>query len=506
MTNFVSATGVAGAATLTGVAVSGTNRVLYAFVSQDVNTDINYTSVVFNTSETMTFLFEEFNAGMYQAVYRLINPSVATASIVVTGGGAGASTNIVSLCVDDAHQTAPEPTLVAGTHSEESAASTAFSGLTITTATGDLLVSSITVNNRNVNFATASGTGQTEHVDIGNAGLGCALSTSTGTGAGVQPVWGTWGSSVATHIAFPILSAAGGTPAPVITDVDEDNTITLEQANVEIDGTDFDDNVVEIRQGGFDYTPSVDSNTATAIVFDMAAVGATGPVTAPHAGSATVAVINVDLQEDTQAVTISNRSGANTLLIGTPNADPDLRLDSTTDAVAGDYVMWFGVVGGAIGDVTVNDDLTFEVTAGVTSFDFQIWDSGDGTWGDAATQTIEVVDEVPDAFSFSDATNQPLSTVVTSDSVVPAGYDSAAISVAGTAGTPEYSINNGAFTAAAGTITAGDGVRVRGTSSGSNSTGLTVVLTIGGVSDTFTITTLALSSGTSKYMSMMGVG
>jgi hypothetical protein len=293
-----------------------------------------------------------------------------------------------------------------------------------------------------------------------------------------------------------------GGGGPTITDVDEDNTITLEQANVEIDGTDFDDNVVEIRQDGFDYVPSVDSANATAIVFDMTAVGTTGPVTAPHAGSATVAVINVDLSEDTQAITISDRSGSNTLLIGTPNADPDLRLDSTADAVAGDYVMWFNVVGGAIGDVTVNDDLTFDVAEGVTSFDFQIWDSGDGTWGDAATQTIEVVDEVPDAFSFVDATNAPLTTVITSDAVVPTGYDTADISVTG----GEYSINGGAFTASAGTVVAGDSIRARGTSSGSNSTTVNVAVTIGGVSDTFSITTLAASSGTSKYMTLLGVG
>jgi hypothetical protein len=189
------------------------------------------------------------------------------------------------------------------------------------------------------------------------------------------------------HLIEVIEGDVGPAP-PTITDVDEDNTVTLEQANVEIDGTDFDDNVVEVRQGGFDYVPSVDSASATAIVFDMIAVGATGPVSAPHAGAATVAVINADLQEDTQAITISNRSGANTLLIGTPNADAGLRLDSTADAVAGDFVMWFNVQGGVIGDVTVNDDLTFDVAEAVTAFDFQIWDSGDGTWGDAATQTI----------------------------------------------------------------------------------------------------------------------
>lgn len=63
----------------------------------------------------------------------------------------------------------------------------------------------------------------------------------------------------------------------------------------------------------------------------------------------------------------------------------------------------------------------------------------------------------------------------------------ATISVSG----GEYSINNGAYTAVAGTITNGQTVKVRHTSSASNSTTTNTVLTIGGVSNTFTSTTSA---------------
>lgn len=97
-------------------------------------------------------------------------------------------------------------------------------------------------------------------------------------------------------------------------------------------------------------------------------------------------------------------------------------------------------------------------------------------------------DTTPDAFSFTDATGAALSTVYTSAAIMVTGIDAAsAITVTG--GT--YSINGGAFTSDAGTVNNNDTVRARGTSSGSYSTAVNVAVTIGGVSDTFTITTQA---------------
>jgi len=87
---------------------------------------------------------------------------------------------------------------------------------------------------------------------------------------------------------------------------------------------------------------------------------------------------------------------------------------------------------------------------------------------------------------------------VTSNTITVSGINAAApISIAG--GT--YSVNGGAYTSAAGTVTNGATVSVRATSSSSNSTTVNATLTIGGVSDTFSVTTLAdpiPSSGWSK--------
>lgn len=111
-----------------------------------------------------------------------------------------------------------------------------------------------------------------------------------------------------------------------------------------------------------------------------------------------------------------------------------------------------------------------------------------GSAGSAAAPS----DDVPDAFTFTDITDATVSTQYTSNEITVAGIDIAsAISITG--GT--YSVNGGAYTASSGTVSNGDTVTVRVTSSGSASTAVNVVLTIGGVSDTYTVTTAAPAFG-----------
>ncbi len=96
-------------------------------------------------------------------------------------------------------------------------------------------------------------------------------------------------------------------------------------------------------------------------------------------------------------------------------------------------------------------------------------------------------DTTPDAFSFTDVTGQAVSTWVESNSITVAGITAAtAISVSG----GEYMIGSGSWTSAAGTVSNGQTVKVRHTTSASNGTATNTVLTIGGVTDTFTSTTV----------------
>ncbi|WP_139247361.1 hypothetical protein [Hyphomicrobium sp. NDB2Meth4] len=100
----------------------------------------------------------------------------------------------------------------------------------------------------------------------------------------------------------------------------------------------------------------------------------------------------------------------------------------------------------------------------------------------------KVQDTTPDAFNFTDQTNVQLSTLTTSASITPTGYDGpVSVSVSGQ-GSPEISINGGAW-GSGGSINPGQTLAVRLTSSGSYLTTLTATVTVGGTSDSWSVQT-----------------
>ena len=104
-------------------------------------------------------------------------------------------------------------------------------------------------------------------------------------------------------------------------------------------------------------------------------------------------------------------------------------------------------------------------------------------------------DTVPDAFVFASQDGVALSTVIVSEPQTIAGITAAAdVSISGNSG--EWSKDGGAYTTAAGTITNGQVLRVRQTSSANNSTSTTTTVTVGGYSTPFVVTTLAASLDT----------
>lgn len=105
-------------------------------------------------------------------------------------------------------------------------------------------------------------------------------------------------------------------------------------------------------------------------------------------------------------------------------------------------------------------------------------------------------DGTPDQFTFTDVFDRPLSQVQTSNLITITGIDiSTAVSITG--GT--YSKNGGAYTSAAGTAVVNDTFRVRHTSSSSNSTPVNTTLTVGGIFDTFTSTTVAVDDDPNAF-------
>jgi uncharacterized repeat protein (TIGR01451 family) len=112
--------------------------------------------------------------------------------------------------------------------------------------------------------------------------------------------------------------------------------------------------------------------------------------------------------------------------------------------------------------------------------------------------TTVAPDTTPNAFSFTPVTGVAPSSVQTSNSITLGGTNAPApISITG----GEYSINGGPFTSAAGTVPPGATVVVRQTASSALNTLTAAVLTIGGVSAPFNVTTRAAQPGVLQFSS-----
>ena len=106
----------------------------------------------------------------------------------------------------------------------------------------------------------------------------------------------------------------------------------------------------------------------------------------------------------------------------------------------------------------------------------------------SSTTMSNSIDTQPDAFRFVDQQNVALSKTIRSNTITVTGINSAApISVKG----GKYNINGGAFTNVSGTVKLGDKVILQHTTPATYNTTLNTTLTIGGIADTFSSTTLA---------------
>jgi outer membrane protein assembly factor BamB len=115
---------------------------------------------------------------------------------------------------------------------------------------------------------------------------------------------------------------------------------------------------------------------------------------------------------------------------------------------------------------------------------------GGGGGGDAPPPT-PATDTTPDAFSFASQANVATTSLVESSVAILSGINAPApVTVVG----GEYAINNTAYTAAAGTVTNGQQVRLRLVSSATPGTTTTATLTVGGISASFSVSTAAATS------------
>jgi hypothetical protein len=237
-------------------------------------------------------------------------------------------------------------------------------------------------------------------------------------------------------------------------------------------------------------TTTASGTTTTAAGTTTTAAGTTttssGTTTTAFTGTTTTSTVTTTTLSTTpspfrfasvskQALSSSVTSNGATI---TGNAAP-----AAVSIVGGSYSINGGPFTSGAGTISAGQTLTLMVTTASTPATSTTATVTVG--GVSASFTATTVDTVPDPFSFSPATAQQPRTTATS-SVTITGIDSSTpISITG--GT--YSINGGAFTSSAGTVTNGQSVTVAVAASGSQNTTTSATLNVGGVSGSFSVTT-----------------
>ena len=189
--------------------------------------------------------------------------------------------------------------------------------------------------------------------------------------------------------------------------------------------------------------------------------GGSGSISAPAAP--TVTSTGTDSTNETVSVSSSSgsgNSGAITFAQTTSNSAPSSSAFSSTT--------------------------TYTQPRGSTRY---YWASQSGYISDGTTFTASSVDTTPNAFDFTNQTGLEINTLTESNTVTITGItDAATVTISGNSA--QFSIAGGSY-GTSGTITNGQNLKLRMTTSSSFSTGVSTTITVGGVSDSVTFTTRA---------------
>lgn len=249
-------------------------------------------------------------------------------------------------------------------------------------------------------------------------------------------------------------------------------------------GTDIEANLPTLGWRGVDPFKYVANGTANGIT----------PKTAPSIAVATELRTSMDEQagivsdSTPDAFTFVDVTGAAISTVTTSNGITVAGIDTTSaiSVTGGTYSINGGAYTSSAGFVVAGDVVTVRVTSSASFLTAVNAVVTIGGVSDTYTVTTQAADTTPDAFVFTDVTGATQSTVYTSNTITVSGINSStAITVTG--GT--YSKNGGGYTSSAGTVVAGDTVATRITSSSADATAVSSVVTIGGVSDTYTVST-----------------
>lgn len=124
-----------------------------------------------------------------------------------------------------------------------------------------------------------------------------------------------------------------------------------------------------------------------------------------------------------------------------------------------------------------------------------------GTASDTWSVTTTNQDNTPNAFAFTDLTGQGLAATISSNTLTINGIGPAPVSVSVSgAGSPQISINGGSW-GTTGSISNGQTLRVRLTSANTSSTARSATITVGTVSDSWSVTTATVTAGSQTFSS-----
>lgn len=186
--------------------------------------------------------------------------------------------------------------------------------------------------------------------------------------------------------------------------------------------------------------------------------------------------------------------------------------DKAPAIVLSDDSVKFSVNGGAysneIDTVENGDQITVQITTNNqydTEFSAALFVGGNI---DTFNVTTGSADDFPDAFTITDITDANLFGEYISDAFTVSGLTNAAtISIASTEEDAAYSINDGAFTSVAGSVSNGDQLKVRLVTGGLYEVNHTATIDINSVTDVFNVTTKALTinAGTNLLLNKTAV-
>ncbi len=228
-----------------------------------------------------------------------------------------------------------------------------------------------------------------------------------------------------------------------------------------------------------------------------ATVGSTTTTTLTVGKGATVQGSFTSTTEGPLPFTFVNQSGVprSTVIVSAPVTLTGFSTPAGITVSGGEYSVgctgsFTSAAGTVTGGATVCVRHTSSAAGGTATNTVLTVGAAPGVSGTFTSTTEGAPDTTPDAFSFPPQASVPLATAVTSGVVTIGGFDTAtSVSVAG--GTYSRDCASNGFTSASGTLAPNTAVCVRHTSASAGSTVTTTVLTVGGVSSTFTSTTLA---------------